>query len=69
MVIKKVHVDETQNLPAGHFIVDFDEHTGQHKVPKEMTGERFIKNLEQVNKKRVEKQEQLDQPDHVQGIL
>ena len=52
MILTKVHVDEP--LPAGHFIVDYDEPTGQHKVPKQMTGERFIKNLEQVNKRRVD---------------
>ena len=54
MVITKVDGANAENLPEGYVRVNRGEPVGHYKVGKELTGEAFIKNLENVNKRRVE---------------
>ena len=53
MVVLKVDKQKVEQLPAGYFRVNRDAPI--HKVSKDTTGEMFIKNLEKVNKERVQK--------------
>ena len=55
MIIKKVDRAEVEQgkLPAGCVKVQRGEQVGTYRVTKDMTGETFISNLEQINKKRV----------------
>ena len=69
MVITKVDVRKTNGaVPDGFVRVNLDEPIGNFKVTKEMTGERFIENLENVNKERALKAQQNidDKNAHVQ---
>ena len=51
MVITKVDLRKTDGAtPAGFVKVNLDQPIADFKVTKEMTGERFIENLENVNK-------------------
>ena len=59
MVITKVDVRKTNGAtPDGFVRVNLDEPIADFKVTKEMTGEKFIENLENVNKQRAQKAEQ-----------
>ncbi len=57
MVLTKVDGSKLEDLPIGYVKVNRGEPIGHYKVGKEITGEAFITNLEQVNKRRVEVQE------------
>ena len=51
MVVTKVDIRKTNGaVPDGFVRVNLDEPIANFKVTKEMTGERFIENLENVNK-------------------
>ena len=50
MVIKKVTEAQQENLPQGYVKVDNGKVGAQFKVDKDMTGEAFISNLEEINK-------------------
>ena len=51
MVITKVDMRKTNgSVPDGFVRVNLDEPLANFKVTKEMAGERFIENLENVNK-------------------
>ena len=54
MIITKIDVSQTEDLPAGYVKVNRGEPVGHYKVGKEIQGEAFITNLEAINKKRVE---------------
>ena len=54
MVITRIDVSMGADLPAGYVKVNRGEPVGHYKVGKELTGEAFITNLENINKKRVE---------------
>ena len=54
MIIIKIDVSQGDDLPAGYVKVNRGEPVGHYKVGKELTGEAFITNLENINKKRVE---------------
>ena len=54
MVITKVDLRKTDGAtPAGFVKVNLDEPLADFKVTKGMGGERFIENLENVNRQRV----------------
>ena len=58
MVITKVDMRKTDGeVPNGFVKVNLDEPIADFKVTKEMTGERFIENLENVNRQRAETNE------------
>ena len=57
MVITKVDCDQADELPAGFVKVNRGDPVGHYKVTKDMTGEAFITNLENVNKRRVVEQQ------------
>ena len=57
MVLTKVDGSKIEDLPKGYIKVNRGEPVGHYKVGKEITGEAFITNLENVNKRRVEVQE------------
>ena len=58
MVITKVDVRKTNGAtPEGFVRVNLDEPIADFKVTKEMTGEKFIENLENVNRQRAQKAE------------
>ena len=61
MVLTKIDVSQTADLPAGYVKVNRGEAVGHYKVGKEMQGDAFITNLEAINKKRVE-QHATDKP-------
>lgn len=55
MVITKVDLRKTNGkTPKGFVKVNLDEPMADFKVTKTMTGERFIENLENVNKMRAQ---------------
>ena len=54
MVLTKIDVSQTADLPAGYVRVNRGDPVGHYKVSKDMQGEAFITNLENINKKRVE---------------
>ena len=54
MVLTKIEGSKMDELPAGFVKVNRGEPVGHYKVGKEITGEAFITNLENVNKRRVE---------------
>ena len=54
MVISKLDLSQTAELPAGYVKINRGEPVGHYKVSKDMQGEAFITNLETINKKRVE---------------
>lgn len=56
MVMTKISMEGGEDLPPGFMRVNKGEPFGHYKVGKELTGEAFITNLEQVNKRRVELQ-------------
>ena len=56
MVITKLDISQTADLPAGYVKINRGEPVGHYKVSKDMQGEAFITNLENINKKRVEQQ-------------
>ena len=53
MVITKIDGDKYENLPAGFVKVNRSEPIGHYKITKELSGEAFITNLENINKNRV----------------
>ena len=54
MVMTKIDVTRHETLPEGYKYVNLDEPLATTKVTKDLTGDKFVSNLEQVNKKRVE---------------
>ena len=57
MVITKVDMRKTDGeTPPGFIKVDHDKPIGNFKVTSDMAGEKFIQNLEQVNKARSDKE-------------
>ena len=54
MIITKIDVSQGDDLPAGYVKVNRGEPVGHYKVGNELSGEAFITNLENINKKRVE---------------
>ena len=53
-VITKMDLSKDQELPEGFTKVNREEPIGHYRPGKDLKGEAFITNLENVNKKRVE---------------
>ncbi len=51
MVVKKVNLGESAVLPKGCLLME-DKAT-VYKVTKEMSGEKFIQNIENINRDRI----------------
>ena len=51
MVLKKVNLGEGATLPQGCLLMD--EKPSVYKVTKELTGDKFIENIENINRDRV----------------
>ena len=57
MVMTKIDVTKHETLPDGYKFVNLDEPLATTKVTRDLTGDKFVSNLEQVNKKRVEEEQ------------
>ena len=54
MVLSQIDITAHETLPIGYKFVNLDEKPlAIHKVTADCTGDRFIENLEQVNKQRI----------------
>ena len=62
MIVRKVNLGEGATLPQGCLLME-DKST-VYKVTKEMTGERFIQNIENLNRDRVQQKPLAPQKSH-----
>ncbi len=62
MIVRKVNLGEGATLPQGCLLIE-DKST-VYKVTKEMTGEKFIQNIENLNRDRVQQKPSAPQKSH-----
>ena len=52
-IVTKIDLSDGGELPKGYVKVNRDEPIGHYRPGKEITGEAFIRNLENANKRRI----------------